>query len=83
MTCSIGFAAYPFLPEDPRRVAWEEVLDIADICLYAAKGSGRNCWTGVVARDCLAPDTLMLRVRASMPALVAAGELELLASART
>lgn len=83
MTCSIGFAAYPFLPEDPRRVSWEEVLDIADICLYAAKRAGRNCWTGVVARDCLAPETLMLRVRESMPSLVASGELEMLASARS
>jgi len=83
MTCSIGFAAYPFLAEDPRRVAWEEVLDIADICLYAAKRAGRNGWAGVVARDCLAPDSLVLRVRQSMDAVVAAGELEMLRSATT
>lgn len=80
MTCSIGFAAYPFLAEDPRRVSWEEVLDIADICLYAAKRAGRNRWVGVVARDCRAPETLVMRVRDSMDAVVASGELKVLSS---
>ena len=46
-TCSIGFAAYPFLPDDPARVPWEKVVEMADQCLYAAKASGRDTWVGV------------------------------------
>src|SRR5205814_904163 len=33
LTCSVGFAAFPFIAEDPTRTTWEEVVDVADICL--------------------------------------------------
>lgn len=81
LTCSIGFAAYPFLPMDPRRVSWQEVLDIADICLYAAKRAGRNCWIGVAAHDVRAPETLVARMRTSFEAVIASGEVTLESSA--
>jgi diguanylate cyclase (GGDEF)-like protein len=74
LTCSIGYAAYPFLPEDPRRVSWEEVIDIADICLYAAKRAGRNTWAGALARDTRSPETLVTRMRHSIDAVIANGE---------
>ncbi len=45
-TCSIGFAAFPVLDTAPDAVSWEQVLDVADQCLYAAKRSGRNAWVG-------------------------------------
>ena len=46
-TCSIGFAGYPFFPGDPDRLNWEQVVTLADECLYAAKRHGRNAWVGV------------------------------------
>jgi len=48
-TCSVGFAAFPFLPEDPEGVAWETVLGLADQACYAAKRSGRDAWVGILA----------------------------------
>jgi len=46
--CSIGFSVFPFLPGDMGLFSWEQVVDIADACLYAAKRSGRNGWVGIV-----------------------------------
>lgn len=46
-TCSIGFTYYPFVPENPNLLVWEQVLDIADHCLFAAKRGGRNAWVGL------------------------------------
>ncbi|RRJ84263.1 two-component regulator propeller domain-containing protein [Aestuariirhabdus litorea] len=51
-TCSIGYAAYPFAKQTPQGIGWSQVVDIADMALYAAKRSSRNAWVGV---DCLAP----------------------------
>jgi diguanylate cyclase (GGDEF)-like protein len=80
LTCSIGFAAYPFLRNEPGRVTWEEVVDIADICLYAAKHEGRNRWIGVVAGQSGHPGTLVERMRASLDVVVASGEVEIVKS---
>jgi diguanylate cyclase (GGDEF)-like protein len=46
-TCSIGFSSYPCFASDPQRVTWAQVIDIADLCLYAAKKSRRNAWVGL------------------------------------
>ena len=52
-TCSIGFASFPFMPQAPAKCSWEQVLDVADTCLYAAKGSQRNAWVGVhISTNC-------------------------------
>ncbi|PCK05584.1 MAG: hypothetical protein COA42_18130 [Alteromonadaceae bacterium] len=48
-TCSIGYACYPFFLNQPESVSWQQVLDIADTCLYAAKKSQRNAWVGLYA----------------------------------
>ena len=47
-TCSLGYAHFPFLPELPDRLSWEQVLNLADGALYQAKQSGRNRTIGVV-----------------------------------
>jgi diguanylate cyclase (GGDEF)-like protein len=80
LTCSIGFAAFPFLPEARQRFTWEDVVDVADVCLYAAKRAGRDCWVGVAAHHSAEPETLVGRMRQSIADVVAAGELEVLAS---
>ena len=48
LTCSIGFAPYPFVPREMDELKWERVVDIADDALYAAKQAGKNAWVGVV-----------------------------------
>lgn len=45
-TASIGFAAFPLEPEDPESASWEQVVELADARLYAAKRAGRNCCVG-------------------------------------
>ncbi|WP_229416174.1 GGDEF domain-containing protein [Pseudoduganella armeniaca] len=47
-TCSIGFASYPFAQPGQPQPRWEDVVELADQCLYAAKTSGRDMWVGVV-----------------------------------
>jgi diguanylate cyclase (GGDEF)-like protein len=44
-SCSIGFASYPFVADDPYLLSWEQTLSIADMALYRAKAR-RNAWIG-------------------------------------
>ncbi len=46
-TCSIGFSCYPFFPNQAQQYTWEQVVEVADMCLYAAKKSQRDAWVGV------------------------------------
>lgn len=46
ITCSIGFSCYPFYQNSPEAYTWEQVVEIADQCLYAAKKTQRNAWVG-------------------------------------
>ena len=46
VTCSIGYAAYPFFIDQPNAFSWAETLAIADAGLYSAKKTGRNTWVG-------------------------------------
>ena len=51
-TCSIGWAAFPWYPDDPRAVSIEAVLGLADRGTYEAKATGRNRAIGVLpAKD--------------------------------
>jgi hypothetical protein len=50
-TCSVGFTAFPLLPSAPERFSWEEAIELADQCLYAAKHSGRDGWVGACLLD--------------------------------
>ncbi len=47
-TCSIGFACFPFYCDRPEDVTWEQVVEIADKALYAAKKTTRNAWVGIM-----------------------------------
>ncbi|HSE43231.1 MAG TPA: tetratricopeptide repeat-containing diguanylate cyclase, partial [Acidobacteriota bacterium] len=46
LTCSIGFAAFPFVPSKPDAFTWEQMIAFANGSLLAAKRS-RNAWIGL------------------------------------
>jgi diguanylate cyclase (GGDEF)-like protein len=48
LSCSVGFACFPVLYLDPGCYSWEQVLNLADQCLYQAKEAGRNRWVGII-----------------------------------
>lgn len=50
-TCSIGFAAYPFVPSNPKAFTWEQVIAFANQSLVASKRSGRNAWVGLLTTE--------------------------------
>ncbi len=45
-SCSIGFAGFPFLPNAPGLLNWEQALGVADAAMYLAKEQ-RNAWVGI------------------------------------
>lgn len=48
-TCSLGWAAFPWVPSDPRSVGYDEVLTLADRGLHQAKKAGKNRAVGILA----------------------------------
>lgn len=48
ITCSIGWAAFPWQEPEPKLVSHEQVLLLADSALYQAKDAGRNQAVGLV-----------------------------------
>lgn len=47
VTCSVGWAAFPWIEAEPRQVPHDGVLVLADYALYQAKGAGRNRAVGL------------------------------------
>ena len=48
-TCSMGWAAFPWFPDDPLAVSYEEVLSMADRGLNQAKRAGKNRAVGMLS----------------------------------
>jgi diguanylate cyclase (GGDEF)-like protein len=69
-TCSIGYAFYPFLVDPPDAFSWEQVVDLADHCLYAAKRGGRNAWVGISPADDFSAKEIPERVSLQVKTLV-------------
>ncbi len=74
VTCSIGFAPYPFLCGRPEALGWKETLALADAALYAAKNDGRNAWVGFNGRD-EPTGSLLSLLRASPEVALQAGSI--------
>jgi len=79
-TCSIGFACYPFLPHAPDALDWSNTIDIADLCLYAAKRTSRNAWVGLNSNASCINSDIFDRVTKQTQALIQSNELEMLSS---
>lgn len=78
VTCSVGFAAFPFTRSAPESVGWEGIVSMADLAAYAAKRSGRNCWATFRAATTDAGDASMNDVTlADIDARVADGRVVL------
>jgi diguanylate cyclase (GGDEF)-like protein len=56
-TCSLGWAAFPWFPDNPRAVDYEEVLTLADRGLHRAKESGKNRAVGMLPASGKLPAT--------------------------
>jgi predicted signal transduction protein with EAL and GGDEF domain len=80
MTCSIGVAIFPFHQEAPLSFGWHKVVDIADMCLYAAKRSGRNAWVGLVSTQHSTIEDFSANITKQIPELLSQGVLEVHAS---
>jgi two-component system cell cycle response regulator len=80
LTCSIGATSYPFLPDHPDWVNWEQTVAIADKALYMAKISGRNAWVNIIGTETTRPEKLLPRIQYEIEALVEAGELRVAVS---
>lgn len=80
ITCSIGFACYPFYQHMPEAYTWEQVVEIADHCLYAAKKTRRNAWVGVHGNSADTIAHSFEEVLSDIPAAIASQNLVLMSS---
>ncbi|WP_019029155.1 two-component regulator propeller domain-containing protein [Colwellia piezophila] len=76
-TCSIGFACYPFSTQDTEALTWNQVVDVADHCMYAAKKSSRNAWVGLYNKTDSRGDDSFTAVIEQTQILLQANELEM------
>ncbi len=74
-TCSVGFSFYPFLADPPEACSWEQVVDLADHCLYAAKRGGRNAWVGINPAADFQESEIPGHLASEVPRLLAEGRL--------
>ncbi|MTV40308.1 diguanylate cyclase [Duganella radicis] len=79
-TCSIGFACFPFLPEQPRLLSWSQVVELADQGLYIAKRSGRNAWAALYSTEATRAEGVFPRLMQKLDQAVAEGEVRLVSN---
>ena len=77
LTCSVGFSAFPMVLSEPGTFGWEDVVEIADQCLYAAKRTGRDAFVGVYLDAIEVDHEVVRRLLSELPELVAEGKVEL------
>ncbi|MHA4869258.1 diguanylate cyclase [Duganella sp. PWIR1] len=79
-TCSIGFACFPFLPEQPRLLSWSQVVELADQGLYIAKRSGRDAWAALYSTAATRADGVFPRLMQRLDQAVADGEVRVVSN---
>ena len=79
-TLSLGYAAFPILDQHPEAFTWEDTLQVADQCLYAAKHAGRDGWVGVHTPGPLDNPELAPRLRVDLEGLVREGHIQVRSS---
>lgn len=80
-TCSIGFACFPFLSNHTDALSWEQVIDIADHALYAAKKSGRNRSVGLATTPTTPTEHLYEKLGQDLKGMIEKGELRVISDA--
>lgn len=65
MTCSIGYASHPFIGSDPLALSWQEVVEMIDMALHAAKRAGRDAWVGIGATELTRAPELRAHLKSS------------------
>ncbi|MDT8409790.1 MAG: diguanylate cyclase [Wenzhouxiangellaceae bacterium] len=79
--CSIGVCCFPFTRNDPNRMNWEHVVEIADSAVYLAKRAGGGCWVEIAeARpvSILDAQEYLHEIRSNPEALEACGQIRIL-----
>lgn len=79
-TCSLGFSAFPVFESAPDAHTWEDVVKMADQCLYAAKNSGRDAWVGVILPADTTNTDIGPRMTHVLGRLVAEGRIQAMSS---
>jgi len=80
LTCSIGFAPWPFSMEWPSLGDWGACLELADRCLYRVKRDGKNGWAGLVPGHAPRPEAIQALLAGAAPDEVGADTVRLLRS---
>lgn len=80
ITCSVGFACFPFFRATPHRLSWQQVAELADQGLYAAKRAGRNAWVGLYGTDANPPGDILARLEAHPAEILNAGAFQIRSS---
>ena len=73
LSCSIGFAFYPFSRAFPKLLSWEQVQIVADKALYRSKELGRNAWVGVLESNKRPPVSFMSMLTQSLQNVIELG----------
>lgn len=80
VTCSVGFACYPSFRNAPELLTWEQTINLADACLYAAKHAGRNAWAGLPPMQDAPDGDVLAALRTSLDRYPDPGPLRILTS---
>jgi diguanylate cyclase (GGDEF)-like protein len=75
MTCSIGFACYPFIENDITALSWSQVINVADHALYAVKNSQRNGWLGFYGTEGPMENSFIAKIMANPEKMASEGKL--------
>jgi len=80
LTCSIGLASYPFMPQYPDCLDWEQVIAVADKALYLSKKSGRNMYVNIMSTSNDRTEGLFEAIQKDLKSLIDSGELTIQSS---